>query len=1060
MNITKFFIGFIVSSFASLSHAAWEPPIGIPAPDFGIEEIAPAQPSGWPSSAVPGYYFVDMTHINATDIDNPYGYPDKPRASILTSSYSAGSYVEVHGGPYSDRYALNFNCSKAQPCWFRGASQTEMPIFNGRIDIFNSEYIIVENIDINGGSGSPVGINTKINEDAHHIVFRHSNIRNRTYPGGGNAGIGIIPWFSSTISDVVIYNNEINTLGDYQATEDTDFHGVTPSMWGRDPTSLLSRVWVLDNHCYHISGNCVQVNAGNWTDSHDYLKYVYIGRNVSHDGRQGAFGVKQSTHVIISQNTMYSANLVGAQSGDGVGTQYGPDNLWVLFNEVYDTPYGFRQTDTGAGVEDHNTYIIGNLFHNLKEIPDAELAWGSAPGWGVSLWHGNLSRHIVNNTFYNTNGGVLSIFDGPVHLNNNLFDSIRLTTANTAHISIMHAGRTGVSSQDGNVFDIAASFRWWNSELPEHNLARGESFTLQDYVTNYPDQCLNCVENVNPLFVDPDNANFRLQANSPLIDKSSENYVYQRFFDLYGIDIRVDYDGNPRPSGAGWEAGAFEYYDAVNTTPSIISSGFFDATLGSTYSTELKGYGGTLPYRWSLNEGSSLPAGLNLNVDGTVAGTASVSGNFTVKIKLTDQRDVSVIKTLSLSVIESTIEPSPEVLSMTNIVMLDATQDSEYTHTFGATGGTEVYAWSTGVEGNSLPDTLTLSADGVLTGTPSAAGLVTFDVLLGDGESTVTATVSLTIIVPTSAEPILNIATTSLTEAVAGSLYQMNFTAETGIAPYRWWFVTGDFPTGMSLTASGKLIGAPTVVGSYTFSIKVEDNELNTATQEYILNVVEATALNVQPLTINAGTLPVGSVGGAYTAILNAHGGSGFYSWRLIEGELPPGVALTVGGLLTGTPKTKGSFTSLVQVNDSLDSSDTISLTIVIDAANEFAPLMIVSDGLIAIANENFITYLNGSGGNGTYFWQLEGEIPDGLLFSSQEGKLQGKTKILGNYSLTITLTDGVGNSQVKEVEMEVKAKSSTSNQSSGFFGSSVFLSLYLFVSLLFMRCCIYLFKR
>jgi len=727
-------LGAILLTYATVAQSAWQPPIGIPAPDFGINEVAPAQPSGWPATEVPGFYYVDNTDINATDIDNPYGTPDEPRQTIPTTSYDPGSYVEVHGGPYSDSYPLNFNCTVSQPCWFRGASQANMPIFDGRIDIFNTEYLIFENIDINGGEGGPVGINSTNGENSHHVAIRHSNIRNRSF-SGSSSGIGVIPWYNSNISDIVIYNNEINTLGDYQATEDTDFHGVTPSLWGRDPSSTLSRVWVLDNHCYHVSGNCVQVNAGNWPDSHDYLTHVYIGRNVSHDGRQGAFGIKQSSHVIISQNTMYSADMVGAQSGDGVGTQYGPDNLWILFNNVYDTPYGVRQTDTQPGVEDHNTYIIGNLFHDLRDVPDAARAWGSSPGWGISLWHGVLSRHIVNNTFYNTRGGVLSIFDGPVHIYNNIFNSTRLNNDNTAHITITHAGRTGLSSQDGNTFDISASFEWWNSERPADDLQRGVSYSLADYITNYPTQCTTCTENIDPLFVDPANANFRLQSTSPIIDNSSENYVYQRFFDLYGIDIRVDYDGNARPNGSGWEAGAFEYYDA--SALAITTSSLHDAQQGVEYTATLRGYGGRTPYTWSMQNGA-LPTGLTLAADGTISGTPTENGNFTIDVQITDLDSVSNTKTLSITV-------SAPALSITTSSLHDAQQGVEYTATLRGYGGRTPYTWS--MQNGALPTGLTLAADGTISGTPTENGNFTIDVQITDLNSVSnTKTFSITVV--------------------------------------------------------------------------------------------------------------------------------------------------------------------------------------------------------------------------------------------------------------------------------------------------------------------------
>ncbi len=36
----------------------YQPPIGIPAPSFGIEEVAPQQPAAWPSAEVAGYYIL------------------------------------------------------------------------------------------------------------------------------------------------------------------------------------------------------------------------------------------------------------------------------------------------------------------------------------------------------------------------------------------------------------------------------------------------------------------------------------------------------------------------------------------------------------------------------------------------------------------------------------------------------------------------------------------------------------------------------------------------------------------------------------------------------------------------------------------------------------------------------------------------------------------------------------------------------------------------------------------------------------------------------------------
>src|SRR5215475_5445284 len=80
---------------SSLVQAEWQPPIGIPTPPFGLNEVAPTRPNPW-TTAVPGYYYVEWSATNATDTNNPYGTPTLPRKTIPLV-LPAGSVVELHG---------------------------------------------------------------------------------------------------------------------------------------------------------------------------------------------------------------------------------------------------------------------------------------------------------------------------------------------------------------------------------------------------------------------------------------------------------------------------------------------------------------------------------------------------------------------------------------------------------------------------------------------------------------------------------------------------------------------------------------------------------------------------------------------------------------------------------------------------------------------------------------------------------------------------------------------------------------------------------------------------
>lgn len=74
-------------------------------------------------------------------------------------------------------------------------------------------------------------------------------------------------------------------------------------------------------------------------------------------------------------------------------------------------------------------------------------------------------------------------------------------------------------------------------------------------------------------------------------------------------------------------------------------------TVGVPYSTTLAASGGLSPYTWSLTAGS-LPVGLTLGVDGTIAGSPTVAGtaNFTVQVADSEASPATATANLSLTI--------------------------------------------------------------------------------------------------------------------------------------------------------------------------------------------------------------------------------------------------------------------------------------------------------------------------------------------------------------------------------------------------------------------------
>jgi hypothetical protein len=90
--------------------------------------------------------------------------------------------------------------------------------------------------------------------------------------------------------------------------------------------------------------------------------------------------------------------------------------------------------------------------------------------------------------------------------------------------------------------------------------------------------------------------------------------------------------------------------------------------------------------------------------------------------------------------------------------------------------------------------------------------------------------------------------------------------------------------------------------------------------------VVEAGASAVTPgpppipvptqLTIGTTSLPIAAAGAPYWVILAASGGTAPYTWSLAAGSLPPNLALSAAGTLSGTPAGSGPTSFTVEVTD------------------------------------------------------------------------------------------------------------------------------------------------
>ena len=233
-----------------------------------------------------------------------------------------------------------------------------------------------------------------------------------------------------------------------------------------------------------------------------------------------------------------------------------------------------------------------------------------------------------------------------------------------------------------------------------------------------------------------------------------------------------------------------------STLPDGVQFGSYDQTVTAT--------GGTAPYSWQLVSGA-LPDGVTLNAStGRLSGTLGNLQTTNFVLQATDANGCSGTRPFAIEVACPVLAISPGTLPA-------ATFNAVYpTQTLTSDGGTAPYTYA--ITTGTLPDGMSLSTAGVLSGTPtSTPDSFVFEVRSTDASGCSTS-LSYTLVVNC---PVIAITSpVTLPDAIETGSYTHTFTSTGGAAPYSYSVVVGSIPPGTTLTNGGLLAGAPTTPGS------------------------------------------------------------------------------------------------------------------------------------------------------------------------------------------------------------------------------------------------------
>jgi hypothetical protein len=306
----------------------------------------------------------------------------------------------------------------------------------------------------------------------------------------------------------------------------------------------------------------------------------------------------------------------------------------------------------------------------------------------------------------------------------------------------------------------------------------------------------------------------------------------------------------------------------------------------------------------------ALPPGLTLSSSGRLTGRPTVSGGWKFDIQACTGGIFCSERTFELGVLPR--------LWITTETLPAATAGAPYTVTLAAEGGT-VKAWT--IVSGALPEGVTLSQDGVISGTPTATGSWPVTVKITDSDirfdtKTLTLVVAAPLVVTAPLPP----------PAVVGTDFQLTLVAQGGTAPYTWSLGQALLPNGLVFDpVLGVVSGVPRLAGTFPVTFVVTEANGSAA-------AVAVTIEIARKLAIATRRLPFVKRGALYRSQIVLRGGIAPYRLKVTEGRLPRGIRMnTRNGKLIGRARTApGIYRFTVTATDRLRGTFERKLAIVV----------------------------------------------------------------------------------------------------------------------------------
>lgn len=260
-----------------------------------------------------------------------------------------------------------------------------------------------------------------------------------------------------------------------------------------------------------------------------------------------------STHLLIENNVVHD------EPGGGIDAEHS-DYVSILNNTVYDnawwSPYGnsginnfeMYSSDSNTG---YKNIIAGNVAYGNREYIPAN---ASIPGSGITDGNGiivdsnNLTgyngRTLVENNLTHDNGG-----SGAHAWNSNNVDFLYNTAYDNNQSPEINDGQIFAASSAGSRVENNIMVALNGKNVDGSGSGVTYDYNVDSGSSSIPSKGPHDIV-ADPKFVAP-GSNFQLQSGSPAINSANSAFT-----------VATDIAGDPRPSGGGYDSGAYQYQAA------------------------------------------------------------------------------------------------------------------------------------------------------------------------------------------------------------------------------------------------------------------------------------------------------------------------------------------------------------------------------------------------------------------------------------------------------------------------------------------------------------------